>query len=162
MNEEQNIIVHAEWAFPETSGAARDKRWYLIAGAFAVFCLIYAIFSGNFLFAAIVVMISFIYVFSSMQESPMVPCAISEEGLHIGRHYYPYKELLAFWVLYEPSEQVKHVYFDFRNSLRPTLAIPLQNQNPLAIRDILLQYLPEDLEKEEESFFDVLGRHFRL
>ena len=40
--------------------------------------------------------------------------------------------------------------------------IPITDQSPLDLRDILLEYLDEDLEKEGESTAEALGRLLKL
>lgn len=162
--EQENLPegVHVAWGFPETEYLERSKRWYTIAGILAGVCLLYAVFSGNFLFAAIIVMAAFIYVYSSFESPLYVQVIITEEGIHIGRKYYRYQDLLSFWILFQPSEGVKHLFLDFKSKARPTLSIPLQDVSPLEIRAILLNYLPEDLEKEDEPISDTMSRYFKL
>ena len=42
------------------------------------------------------------------------------------------------------------------------LSIPLEKQNPIKIRKILLKYIDEDLDKDEESFSEILGRRLKI
>ena len=49
-----------------------------------------------------------------------------------------------------------------KTGFRPSITISLENQNPIEIRNILLQYLLEDIDKENESFSDGLSRLMRL
>ena len=64
-------------------------------------------------------------------------------------------------MIYEPPE-VKNLYIEFKNVLRPRLGIPLQNEKPLEIRDLLLKHLPENKEREHEPISDGLSRFFKL
>lgn len=162
--EEKNIEVniHSSWKFPEVVSYNRTKRWYYIAGVFWLFCFGYAILTGNFMFAGIMVMGSFVYFYSQSEASKDIVFNITEEGIEVGRHSYLYKELSAFWIVYEPSENVKTLYFDFKNKLYTSLSVPLMGQNPLSVREILLRYLPEDLQKEEEPMSDIFNRAIKL
>ena len=63
--------------------------------------------------------------------------------------------------IYNPPA-VKRLYLNFENGWKPEVSIPLENQNPLYIRNILLQYLREDAEKTEESLYDSLSRQLKL
>lgn len=161
-NQDYQHSIHAAWEFPETEHTQRSKRWYIISGIFAALCLISAILTGNFLFAGIIVMAAFIYVYSGFDTPLTVQMVITEEGIFVGRRYYAYNELMSFWILFRPSEGLKELYIDFKGSLRPTLAIPLKDQDPLAIRQILLNYLPENLEEEEEPMSEMLSKFFKL
>ncbi|KKU49315.1 MAG: hypothetical protein UX68_C0001G0063, partial [Parcubacteria group bacterium GW2011_GWA2_46_9] len=71
------------------------------------------------------------------------------------------KDLKSFWIIYEPPE-VKMLYFDFKNAWRPRLPIPLQDENPIEVRRLLLKYLEEDLSRESEPTSDALSRLLRL
>ncbi|MBI4414887.1 MAG: hypothetical protein HY566_01455, partial [Candidatus Kerfeldbacteria bacterium] len=76
-------------------------------------------------------------------------------------HFYSYKDLATFWVVYEPPE-VKRLFFTFKSSIRPHLAVPIEDQNPVAIRKTLQRYITEDLEREGEPATDALGRALKL
>jgi hypothetical protein len=56
---------------------------------------------------------------------------------------------------------VKKIFFNFKG-MHPTISIPLDKMNPLVIRQKLLAYLPEDLEKEHQTFDDQLETIFKL
>jgi hypothetical protein len=86
---------------------------------------------------------------------------IREDGLEIGRNFYSYRDLNNFWIIYQPPE-VKKIYVSFKSRIAAPLVISLENQNPLKIRKTLLEYLPEDLEKEEEPASDSLSRTFKI
>src|SRR3989339_159307 len=52
--------------------------------------------------------------------------------------------------------------FEFKNVLRPRLSISLENMDPLTIRESLLKYLPEDLERTNRPLSEELASLFRL
>jgi len=105
-------------------------------------------------------MFTLIIFLHSTKKPDKVSLAITEDGLEVGNNFYLYKEIKKFWIIYEPPD-VKNLYFDFKG-LRPTLIIPLENKNPVQIRKILLDYLDEDLEKEDESLSEYLGRKLKI
>jgi len=72
-----------------------------------------------------------------------------------------HKEIQSFWIIYEPPE-VQLLYFGISRSLRKELPIHLEDQNPIMIRKILLNYLQEDLDQEEEATEERLARLFKL
>jgi hypothetical protein len=86
---------------------------------------------------------------------------IVEDGIVVGEQFYPFKEIKSFWLAYNPPE-VKLLYFELDKSLRKELPIMLENQNPLEIRRILLNYLEENIENEEEAVDERLSRLFGL
>jgi len=54
------------------------------------------------------------------------------------------------------------LYVRFQSGLRPNLSIPVEDQDPVALRAILLKYLEEDLDQRGESFSDGFQRILKL
>ena len=153
--------VFFSWDFPEFGTNWRNRTWYKWAIPVAIALLIYALFSANYLFAVIIVLVAIIYFFQAFDSPLTVRCEISEDGVVLGKRFYDYRDLSLFWIIYEPPE-VKTLYIEFRNPVKPRLGIPLQDQNPLEIRDTLGQYLEEDVERENEPISDGLARALRM
>lgn len=149
------------WQFPEYTAYNRKKSWYVWAGVFFLGLLCYAIFTANFLFGLIMIMAAIILFVSHNKEPQNLNFALLEKGIAIEDKIYAYAEIKKFWLLYEPPE-VKNIYFEFKSSFKPILVIPLENQNPLKVREILKKYLAEDLEKENESTSEALARVLKL
>ena len=153
--------VYFSWDFPEYNTSWRNNSWYKWAIPVALVLVAYAFFTGNYLFAVIIVLFGIIYFFQSFDNPLTVRCEITEDGIVLGARFYDYRDLSLFWIIYEPPE-VKNLYIEFRNSLKPRIGIPLGDQNPLAIREVLAQYLDEETERENEPISDGLSRVFRM
>ncbi|MFA5030579.1 MAG: hypothetical protein WC495_03260 [Patescibacteria group bacterium] len=152
---------HASWVFPEFEDHNRGRRWYIIASIILVGIIIYGIASANYLFAVFFALAAFVYAIRIPRKPRLISLAITEDGLEVHETFYAYKDLEKFWIVYEPPE-VKTLYITFTSKIRPLLTIPLESQNPLVIREILLRYLKEDLERDEELLSDVLQRKLKL
>ncbi len=153
--------VYANWNFPEYGTNWRNGQWYGWAIGAGAVLLLYAILTGNFLFGVIVALTGVIFYFQTIQPPLTVNVQITDEGIKVGKIFYSYLDIEAFWMIYEPPE-VKNLYIEFKNVLRPRLGIPLQNEKPLEIRDLLLKHLPENKEREHEPISDGLSRFFKL
>jgi len=153
--------ILASWRVPEFEKHQRSIIWYIGFGLLGTALLIYAFWTMNFLFALIIIIAAFVVYIQEKTEPRQVKFLISAKGIKIGKKFYPYKDINKFWILYNPPE-VKKLYFTFNNMLSFRLMVPLKNQNPLKIRDILLQFLEEDLEKEEEPMSEVVGRWAKI
>ena len=85
--------------------------------------------------------------------------AITEDGIFIGNKFIDYEDLRSFYIIYYPPE-IKNLYFETKSIIKQRIAIPLEGQDPVYIRELLLEYLDEDLEKEEiptsESITNIL------
>jgi len=151
-----------EWRIPEYDRYERPKMWYLIAIIVALTALIIGFWVKNYLFVIIIVLSSLIIILNEGREPEEIDFAIHDEGLVLGKRFIDYSELSNFSIIYKPRQNTKKLYFEFESALRPRLSIYIDNANPLKIRDILLNYLQEDLERENEPLSESLARLFRL
>ncbi|MFA6993853.1 MAG: hypothetical protein WC268_04675 [Patescibacteria group bacterium] len=149
------------WQFPEHEDYERTRGWYIGAGIIGLLLLIYSVFTGNFLFAMIIIVTAVIIFLKATLGYKNLDFAIYERGLRVGEKFYDFKEIKDFYVIYEPPT-VKNLYFDFHSWVQPRLQIPLQSKNPVRVREILLDYLTEDLDQENEPLSDAMGRMFKL
>ena len=149
------------WQVPEYHQHQRTKRWYTIATAALGIMIVYALLTANFLFAIILIIIGITMTLRDRTEAPKVEVAISDDGLTVGAKRYVYSKFKNFWLYYEPDE-AKMLFLEFKGGMRPRLAIPLENKNPLRVRALLLRYLPEDITKENEPFSEQVTRLLKL
>lgn len=150
-----------EWEFLEHTQPQRGGKWYLLTSLVLFGLIIYALLTTNFLFALIIVMFGIIIFINQRRQPQQIKFVIDSRGIKVGEKSYSYNELDNFWIIYQPPH-VKTLYFNFKSSLRPRLAISLEKQNPLEVKAFLRQYLEEDLEQEEEPLSDILGRLFKI
>jgi len=166
MPEKNQPIDHGDeiisWTVPEFEKRERSKQWYVGVSVLSILVLIYSFFTGNFLFAVIIVLAATVIIMNDAREPDLVKFTITDEGVVIGGKFIDYDELKDFSIIYKPRTGIKQLYFEFKNVIRPRLSIYLDDMNPLKIRDILLQYLKEDLERENEPLSESLARLFKI
>ena len=160
-NPEDHGKVFAKWNFPEFTKYERSKAWYFWMTFLVVLLLAYSVITINFLFAVIIIIAAITYLLIYRHDPEYVTFSIREDGLEDDERFFPFEAIKSFYIIYQPPE-VKTLFFEFKSLIKPRLAIPLENQNPVEIRKILLKYLEEDLEKEDEPFSEGLGRMFKL
>ncbi|MBI2050624.1 MAG: hypothetical protein HYT31_02360 [Parcubacteria group bacterium] len=159
MQETQTQTI--SWNVPEYREHARGKRWYMVAAGASALLLLYSVLTANFLFAIILVLAILIMAAHDRKAAPEVTFEIAENGINVGAAHYSYNRFKNFWMYYEPGE-AKTLFFEFKSGIRPRLAIPLQNKNPLKVRSILLVHLPEDVLREDEPLSEQLIRLLKL
>ncbi len=150
-----------EWTIQEYEQYERGRRWYVVMGVVGILSLIYALVSGNFLFALVIVLFAIILYLQSHQRPPQLPFVITDLGIIIGRRFHPYSELQNFYLVYRPPE-VKVLFFETKSMLEPSIRIPILDADPVEIRFSLLEYLPENPQKEDEPLSDQIARNLRL
>ena len=150
------------WKIKEREHYQHSKRLFLVFGLLALAGLIFAVLTSNFLFALIIVLVAFIIVFNENEEPEMLDFIIGTEGIMLGHKFYDYDEFKSFSVIYKPAQGIKSLYLDFTSPWRRDLMIPLLDNNPLPIRENLLKYLKEDLERTGESLSETIGKLLKL
>lgn len=153
--------VLAGWTFSEYIQYERTRRWYIWGGLLMAGLVIWSLVTLNILFTLIIILFAIILYAQGKKPPVDVEFKIFESGAQIGAKFYKYKEIINFWIIYEPPH-AKNLYLCFKNKIKPVLSIPLEKQNPIKIRKILLKYIDEDLDKDEESFSEILGRRLKI
>lgn len=153
--------VLLEWTFPEFIQHDRGRSWYLGFLLVDIALVVFGLLTRNYTFIGVIVLASFILVIRLRRQPPDVRFAIRENGIEVSTGYYTWDELKEFWIIYQPPE-VKKLYLNFRNSFRPQMDITLERQNPLRVRQVLREYLPENMTEENEPATDQLSRFFKI
>jgi len=169
LNSEENLEndsgghgdIFALWEFPEFIKHERGKLWYASFIIIFLAMLIYSYFSNNLLFAIILVIFAVLYLSSAKDDPITMETAITEDGVFIGSKFIPYETLRNFYIIYYPPE-IKNLYLEPKSITKQRIVIPLENQNPVHIREVLLEYLEEDLEKEEIPASEGISRILKL
>ncbi|MFA5188480.1 MAG: hypothetical protein WC460_03915 [Patescibacteria group bacterium] len=149
-----------QWTIPEYIAHERSLIWYLIMIGLALILIIYSIFTANFLFALIIIVAIFIVFLKSYSQPKELTFQITDQGLILGTQFFPYSRINKFYIIYKPPT-VKKIFFDLKG-LSPDLSVWLDEMNPLEVRETLLEFLQEDLEKERQTIDDILDTLLKL
>jgi hypothetical protein len=150
-----------QWEIDEYPNHQRSRRWYVFMGSIGALMLVYAIFTANFLFAVILLMFAIITVISAFKTPDKVPVVITTTGMIVGDTYYEFPAIKKFAILYDPPE-IQNLYLDFDSYTRPLMTVPLAGIDPNIVREALLPFVIEDLERDDETFADILRRVYKL
>ena len=170
----ENNVKYLRWQVPEYHKPERGRRWYLAAIIFAFVCLFFCFFtlsswklvflgmSANFLFALIILTAIIIMIINESRPPLMVDFELGPEGVKIGRRFYDYDDIKNFSVLYKPKDSLKNLYIEFKGSFQPRLSVPLRRQDALTVRNFLIRYLDEDLERTDPPLSEQLTKLLKL
>jgi hypothetical protein len=151
-----------QWEFPEYPKHDRGKTWYVLMIGLGIGLIAYALYTNNFLFAVIILLAALILFTHHRTEPTPVMFTVYDTGVQVGDLFYLFRELGSFAIIYEPPH-VKRLYLMPKKAvLRTEISIPLQDQNPLHVRSLFLDFVSEDLEREEESHNDTLSRLLKI
>ena len=152
------LMAWDTWEFPPVE---RSRRWYLIVGAVGLGMITYALLTSNYGFAIILIMFAVLLVLKDLKKPAKVTAAITTHGVVFDHEFFDYEKIKDFSVVYNPPD-VKNLYITFNNRLSPMLSIPLEEANPVRLRQTLLPYIFENLDRDDESLTDILTRVYKL
>jgi len=158
--EEDHGEVLFSWKFPEFPKYERNRSWYIWGAVIVALFIIYSIVTLNFLFGLITIIAALIIIMFQRSNNE-VEFRIAEDGILVNKRFYDYSKIKNFYIIYEPPE-VKTLYFEPKSLFDPRIPISLEDQNPVEIREVLRQYLEEDIERENEPISDQTSRMFKL
>ncbi len=150
------------WEVPEYINHQRTFRWYVVAISISLLLLIFSFFTNNFLLPIIIIIVAFILIMQHGQETDKVLIELDNEGLTIGQKFYDYDNFRHFAIVYKPKLGDKNLYFEFQNALKLRISLPLENMNPVEIRNHLLQFLDEDTERTDIPLSESLSKILKL
>ncbi|MEK7480850.1 MAG: hypothetical protein AAB604_01980 [Patescibacteria group bacterium] len=148
-------ITEMAWEAPEYLYYPKSPDWYWGVGITAFALMLIAIFTNNLIFAIFAAVAGFTIALWGARKPKTITIKFDGQGMMIESRRYPYQELTSFWIRYEPPF-VKEISILTKQTLLPSLRIPLGNENPAEIRAFLLRFLPEKI--QEESLIEVLAR----
>ncbi len=161
---EEALILNQDrfaWEAPSRIKYSRGSRWYLFMSLAAVFLVAYAVWTANFLFAFIILLIAIILVLAGNEDPSAVLAQVGDNGIVWNGRLYLFQDIDNFAVVYRPPVS-KILYLELKNPLKPRLNIPLEDQNPIELRAHLQQYIKEDLDLQSEHLSDILARLLKI
>lgn len=160
-NNQKLSEVIFSWKMSEYYRYSRGIWWYVISLLVLVGVMTWSIIDKNYLLAIFSLLFYLVIVVYNLREPQLIDFVITPDGLKFGRNFYSYEMFEDFFIVYE-DHGIKNIYFDFKNPLRGRLVIPLDNQDAIVIREFLLQFLEEDLERKNEPISQQLGRWLKF
>ncbi|MBI2550723.1 hypothetical protein HYV73_00030 [Candidatus Uhrbacteria bacterium] len=153
--------VMAAWEIDEYPQYERSALWYLIMSTLGIALVLYSVLTQNFLFGVIILMGAVIVFMNSMKAPPRVPVVITSTGILVDDRHYDWRKVKQFFIVYEPPA-ISTLYIRLDSLMLPLMSVPLEEENPNDVREALLPYVSEDLERDEETWADLLRRLYKI
>jgi hypothetical protein len=149
------------WEAPEFIQHEKSWLWFIFAGIVLVGFCAYAIYTDNWTLLIALIVLALLYMWQHFSTKPkMCEIVISRIGIKAGNKEYPYHEIKAFWILYNPPT-IKQLHLRFNTGLKPDVILQLGEQEPGELREYLCSQIRE-VEGMQESMTDHLIRIFKL
>ncbi|MFH1769815.1 MAG: hypothetical protein ABH833_04080 [Parcubacteria group bacterium] len=110
---------------------------------FAIAGLVY-IFDSNLLTTVVIALLGVLILVTSHKKAPIVEFEVSSVGVSVDDKAYLINDLESFWIDYVPELDVYELSLQLKQWHKSYVKIPLQAQDPVQIRDILLEFVPEE------------------
>lgn len=137
------------WSATLSRTIPKRAAWRLAFTLFAAAAaLIY--FGPDVLFGIAVGLAGMVILLRSHKPPVSSQIDIDRSGITVDGQRYFYHQIGSFWLNYEPP-YTKELSVHFRK-IRAPLRVPLQDANPLEIRSIMVQFIPE--KEHERSLLD--------
>jgi hypothetical protein len=149
------------WEAPAWERHDRHPRWYIWMALVMLVLTGYAVFTSNFLFAFILLLSGIILVLAGNEDPHTALVQIGHNGVVVDGKLHTFDQFQDFAIIYHPPE-TKILYFEPKGYPKARLRISLEEENPIPIRDLLKQYLDEDLDLRNEHWSDIFGRFLRI
>ncbi|MBN1494841.1 hypothetical protein JW911_03860 [Candidatus Peregrinibacteria bacterium] len=149
------------WEAQEFIQHEKGWKWFVLAGiGLTAFCA-YSIYTDNWTLFIALAIIALLYLWQHFSTQPqMTKIIISRIGIKAGDKEYPFHNIKAFWIIYNPPK-IKQLHLRFSTGFKPDVILQLGDQEPGELREYLCSQIRE-IEGMQESFSDHLIRIFKL
>lgn len=137
-----------EWFAMEHEHQEKSLRWYATFASAVTVAVGAMLFMANIFGAITISVIAGLVYFIAQREPNEVRYRVMVDGVAMNNFLYHYRDLQSFNIVYEPGE-TKTVILRSKRQFTPLLHMEIGEADPLIIRDILLEFLEEDLDMEE-------------
>lgn len=146
-----------EWRAEEHTHRPKSPVWFVVLAAGTTVAVgLQLFFYMNFIGALTLAFIGGLIYYIAQQKPGTMRYRIMYDGVALNNMLYHYKDLDSFNVIYEPGE-VKTVIFRSQRRLSPYVHMEIGDADPVEIRDVLLEFLPEDQDLDE-PLVDIIAR----
>ena len=146
----EEVATLVEWHAPEHEHRPKPQRWFMtLAAALTVMVGVFAI-SANFIAIVTTALVGGLIYVISQHRPPIMRYRIMVDGAAVNNTLYHFKDLKTFNIIYEPGE-TKAVLLRSKKFWAPLLHLEIGEMDPVIIRDVLLEFLPEDQTLEEPA-----------
>lgn len=142
-NQTADIII--SWEAPEYKHYPKNIAWFVTIFVVISCFILYLFVKGDYFGAVSVLIISIIMTVFALHEPQTITYAISDKGIHLGDSVISYRAIRHFWV--ESNQNHKTLHIETIAYLNHLHEIELGEQDPLLIKEILQELLPEHPEQ---------------
>ena len=142
--EAKNARAPIVWRAHEYVHTEKNSDWYWALGLIAVAGALFALMSGNVLFAVLILIASFVLALFATIKPKHIEFAVTQRGIRIDNELLPYNSLESFAVDEISPNHIPKLIIESKKLFSPHIVIPIEEVSPDDVHDFLMNYLPED------------------
>ncbi len=144
----EDVATMLEWRAEEHNHQPKSATWYaVLAGAITVISVGFLLF-GNIIAAITIGFVGAMTYFVAQKDPAVIRYRLLTEGIAFNNMLYHYRDLDAFNIVYEPGH-TKTVLLRSNRTFSPLLHMEIGEADPVAIRDVLIEFVREDQDLNE-------------
>ncbi len=151
-------VLHT-WQAPEYEVYEKSVRWYLVAGIFIAIIVAYALATNGPIMAITFILIGIVGYLHLQKDPRIITFAITSKGVLADQKFYLFDNIFSFWIFYQPHH-TKTISLHTKASMLPYIHLPLEDEDPVALRELLIKNIPEI--KQDASLIDALERFLHI
>ena len=141
-------LTPISWEAHEFRHYPKTLGWYVaLVGVFVMLIAFFVIVESDIFAAVCLALICGLVIIFARKVPERVTIELNEHGVRFGTLVYPYKQLKYFWVVNNDRHQT--VNFHTSAFINNVVILELENQDPVAVKNFLLRFLPEHTETDE-------------
>ena len=163
--EVENAVITSQdrfvWEAPAYAKYDRGPKWYFIMALVAVALISYAVWTANFLFAFIILLMGILLLLVGNKDPDRILVQVGDSGIVWNGKLMLFQDLDHFGMVYQPP-YAKVLYVESKSPVTPRLRIELEDQDPVELRSHLRKFLKEDADLQSEYLSDIFARLLRI
>lgn len=148
------------WTAPSHAPLHSAKVPLTLAALLGVGAILIALFQQEYVTAGLFGLLAIMTVVHVRRGVSYHEVELSPLNIRIDDRSYGFHSIKSFWVHYEPEYGVRELSLHLKKWHSPYVKIQIADQDPVQIRAILLEFIPE--EEHEETFAHTLARRLGL
>jgi len=145
------------WLTHLSPPTSRERIWYIV-GILGISAVLVAYLTHDFLFTIILILAGFILLLNAYRPHHPHQITVHATGISINDEHHHFADMKSFWIDYQPH--IKEISIELKKGYSPIMKIPLEDANPLEIRQAMISYVPE--REHEQSLLDHIVRLIRI
>lgn len=148
-----------EWRTYEHDPYSVGKKFYIFATIFLGSAVTYALFANSPIMAITFILIGVVGYLFLNKDPKIVTFRITHNGIIAGNEIYEFDNLKSFWIYYDPPHE-KILSLRSKSTFTPFIHIPIEDEDPVHIRKILIDFIPEM--KQQHNIVDSIERFLHM